>query len=104
MPVTTSKKKKAPAKSTAPKHALSTVLEMSEWDIEESFCNDDETFAIYRFSRKGWLTYDIVAFSDVIKMFRNELNPHGDLEVSITWTKPPNSQNWTYRLVGRLSS
>jgi hypothetical protein len=103
MPVT-SKTKKAPAKSTAPKHALSTVLEMSEWDIEESFCNDDETFAIYRFSRKGWLTYDIVAFSDVIKMFRNELNPHGDLEVSITWTKPPNSQNWTYRLVGRLSS
>ena len=104
MPVKSKTKKALTAKSTSPKQSLTVVLDLSDWEIEESYCNDDETFGIYRFSRKGWLTYDIVVFADVIEVFRGADNPHGDLEVSITWTKPPNSQNWTYRLVGRLSS
>ena len=95
--------KEPPKKVAKPtKEYLSLSVSLEEWDIEEGYKNKQGTFGIYKLSRDGWQSYDVVLFADAIKTLETE-NPASML-LSLGWTKPPNGENWTYRLQGSFEA
>jgi len=85
---------------TGRKGTLSVLLDLKEWEIEEVYRNQENSFAAFLARRDGYQTYRFVMFSEDLKVLDRDGEKLGALTLTIENTKGEGDE-WTLRLVGR---
>jgi hypothetical protein len=65
------------------KQVLTVTVSLQDWDLEEVYSNDANTFWVGTLKRKGWASYKVLAFGDMAEALAQGVTGEEKLKLGI---------------------